>query len=178
MQPPSIDTHSLVDDPRSPSQQLEEVVRGPHSDQLRRKFFGILAALDGAADVEPWIRAAHELRASGIIDDDGLVYFAAMFLECLTQGDAVSDPDLVRIQDNIDALDRQHDANDAEGDVEVDDLPEMQALYAAYDARARVVETMCLRGLGYDALADQIERDYDWFMGASEIGAGKIFDDE
>lgn len=173
--PPS-DALSRVDDMRSPVEQLEEFVRGPHTDQSRRKFFGILAALETDADVELWIKAAHELHARGVIDDDGWTYFAAIFLECLTQGEAVSDPELVRIQGDIDDLDRQHEARD--DDFDIDELPEMQALYAAYDSRSRVVEATCLRGLGFTALAHAVEQDRDRFLDKSEIGASKLFDDE
>jgi hypothetical protein len=170
--------------------QLETFIRNPRSQKLRKKFFGILADVD-APGVEPWIRGAADLRARGIIDDDGWIYFAAMFLECLTFSDAVVDPELLRIQREIDALeaveswkrdareyDEAHEEYEEDDDYEDGYSPEMRALFAEYDARAHVVMAMYLRDIGYHELADMVQRDHQTFMDRSEVGASKLFDGE
>jgi hypothetical protein len=166
-------------------EQLEAIVYDPHSEELRKKFFGILATVDKTG-VAQWITAASDLRARGVIDADGWVYFAAMFLECLTFGDAVTDPDLVRIQREIDALDaveswKRGDDDDGEAwkesdtEYDVDGSPEMRALFAAYDARAHEVMAEYLGELGYHEIAEVVERNYETFLDRSEIGANKVF---
>ncbi|MGH7695672.1 MAG: hypothetical protein ACRENH_11865 [Gemmatimonadaceae bacterium] len=132
-------------------EQLKAMLRNPHSERHRKWVFGVLADIESPADVEPWLKAAHDLNARGVIDEDGWVYFAAIFLESLTLGDGVSDPELVRIQREMDALDaveswKRPDDDDDEPWKQRDDdygadgfSSKMRALFAAYDARAVVV---------------------------------------
>lgn len=172
------------------SEQLEAMLRNPHSEPHRKWFFGILADIESPADVEPWLSAASDLYARGVIDEDGWVYFAAMFMESLTFGDSVTDPELVRIQREIDALDaveswkRGDDEDDEpwkqrDDDVDADGFsPAMRALFAAYDARVVSITVSYLRGFGYHELADLVELDHDAFVKRSAIGASNLFDED
>lgn len=136
MQPP-IDAPSITDDPRSPMEQLAAYLSNPQSVPLRRRFYGVLVHLNTTADVASWIRAARALYERAVIEEDGWVYFAAICLECLTHCLMVVDPELTRSQGEIDSFDRSYVASDDDDDV--DDTREMRALFAAYDARARIV---------------------------------------
>ena len=176
MPQPPIDMPSITDEPHTPMEQLQVYLNDPHSEQLRRRFFGVLASMNSPADVTPWLLAARQLYERGVIDDDGWVYFAAIFLECLTYGDAAVDAELVSLEAAMDDLDRSYVASDE--DDGVDDTPEMRALHAAYDARAHVVEATYLRELGFNDLADDVELKHDAFVKRSSAGAAKLFDEE
>jgi hypothetical protein len=163
----------------TPVALLEEHLANPHSKELRQKFFRIRAGINSLDEARPWIEAAADLRERGVIDDDGFVYFAAIFLEDLTYGDTISDPELQRIQREIDALDAVERAQASEDD-EYDEAgsPEMQVLFRAFDARAHAVTAEYLRELGYPELGEEVTRDFAAFIDRTEVGASKLFDED
>ena len=71
-------------------------------------LYRVRRELDDTAAPGPWIAAAHALAAKGIISEDGLRYFLEIFLECVTLRSTVSDPEMLRLSEEMRRVELAH----------------------------------------------------------------------
>jgi hypothetical protein len=133
-------------------------------------FARIREGLDADPKPGPWIAAARTLSERLIISDDTLYYLVEMFTECLVYAGSQSDPELVRISDEIEAIERAHGLNGDEYWRLDEGPPEWQRLNENWDHRADEIVGACLRELGHADIADLREKNRSEFEGRSAKG--------
>src|SRR4051812_16406616 len=93
-------------DIRSPNERLEALVRETNPDRKDRMLGRILDDLDARPDAGPWISAARLLSDRLIISEAAFYYLAEKFGESVIAKASVDDPELVRLSEEIDAIER------------------------------------------------------------------------
>jgi hypothetical protein len=151
-------------DRRPPEDRLEALCREPNPERSLRTLSRIRADLDAAPDPGPWIAGARTLSERLIISDNAFHYFAELFTECVVLSASLSDPDLCRLRDEMETIERAHGLREDEyWDLE-DSPAEWRDLNEAWDRRADEIVVSCLRQLGHADLADlraQNPREFD-----------------
>jgi hypothetical protein len=125
----------------------------------------------------PWIAAARTLAAQSVITENAALYLVEHFLECLTFHAIGHDPEMMRIQDGIDRVKREHGLGEDE-DWYVDEGPaEWQALNADWERRDDEIQRATLRALGHGDLADLMQRDLEEYESRAEAGYYEFWGD-
>jgi hypothetical protein len=151
-------------DRRPPEQRLELLVREPNPDRATRMLGRIRADLDAGGELGPWLDAARALRDRLVISESAYVYFAELFTESVLLQAVEEDAELVRLREEIVAVESAHGLVDGEY-WPVDEGPDdWRELNEQWDARADAVVVDALRRHHHDELAELREkklRDYD-----------------
>jgi hypothetical protein len=159
-------------DSRSPEERLEALVREASPERARRMMGRILADLDANPEPGPWLAAARSLGDRLVISFDAVYYFAEKFTECLILSASGSDTDLLRIQGELQAIERAHGLTEDEY-WRLDEAPdEWRALNDAWDARSYEIVGAALRAYGHSDLAEVYEREPKEFEHRS--GKGQV----
>jgi len=128
--------------------------------------------LDARPDAGAWIAAARTLSERLIISENAFYYFAELFTECLVLAASESDPELRRLRDEMEDIERAHGLRDDEY-WHLDDAPDdWRVLNEAWDSRADAVVASHWRELGNADLADLLERSRSEFD--RRTGQGRI----
>ena len=134
--------------------------------------------LDAQPEPGPWIAAARTLSERLIISFDALYYFADLFTECLWLEASGADPELLRIESEMAAVERAHGLREDEY-LHLDDAPEeWRALSDAWDVRAREIVAAMLRSYGQSDLAEEFEDRPDEFERRSKKGRVDVFGED
>lgn len=130
-------------------------------EDARVTFRCIELEIQATWDPEPWIAAACELEARGRISRNAVAYLADMFMDYVYEEAMEHDPDLIRLDDAIDAIERAHGRAGDYGWRTEEGPPEWRALTAAWDARIDALQAERLRAMGFRELADVLADDLD-----------------
>jgi hypothetical protein len=141
-------------------------------------FARIREGLDADPKPGPWIAAARTLSERLIISDDTLYYLVEMLTECLVYSGSQSDPELVRIRDGMEAIERAHGLSDDEYWLVNEGPPEWQRLNEAWDRRAEEIVGRCLRELGHADIADLREKNPSEFDARSAKGHADLWGED
>ena len=109
----------------------------------------------------PWIQAARALHVSGDIDTDAYWYLATIFVEAIVYGLSAVDPDLVRISDEMQAIEAAHGLSEFESFLVSKGPPDWRELSAAWDRRSRSLQVTFLRAHDADDVARAMEVDHE-----------------
>src|SRR4051812_12096867 len=109
-------------DRRSPEERLEAMVREPNDDRRHRIFARIRDDLDARPEPGPWISAARTLSERLIISEDAFYYFTGMFVESIMYDASRNDAELVRLYDELEAIERANGLREGEAYL-VDEAP-------------------------------------------------------
>ena len=151
-------TAPRFDDKRPPLARLQSLVAERAVARSLRILFRIRKELDGSPEPGPWLAAARSLEARGVISADAVVYFAEIFLECVTLQATGSDPELLHLHDEMERVERAHGLREDEY-WHLDEAPaEWNALNEAWERRDRAIRVATLHGLGHDDIAELLER--------------------
>jgi hypothetical protein len=162
-------------DQRPPLERLEALIAEPHLERSLRILWRIRGDLDTTPAPGPWISAAHVLRDRHVINGNTLTYFVEIFLECITFGAASADPELCRIQDEMEAVERTHGLEEDEF-WRVDEAPQdWRDLDGAWNRRDHAIRVAFLRELGHTELADGLERDPEGFSDRATLGHSELW---
>jgi hypothetical protein len=165
-------------DQRSPEERLEALVREPNRARAQRMLGRVRQDLDARPEPGPWIVAARTLSERLIISFDALYYFAELFTECLLLEASGTDPELLRIESEMETLERAHGLREDEY-WHLDDAPEeWRALSDAWDRRAREIVAAALRSCGQSDIADEHENRPEEFERRSEKGRVDVFGED
>lgn len=123
----------------------------------------VLAELERTPVPGPWIAAARTLATTGVITDDAVYYFVAIFLECLTFEAAGNDAEMLRLYAEMERVKRAHGLAEDEDWFVYEAPAEWQALNAAWDQRDADLRVSALRAMGHDDIAALLERDPEDF---------------
>lgn len=151
------------DDRRPPLARLESLVNEPSSDRSRRILGRIREELDRTPEPGPWIAAARALAAKGAVTADAVYYFVEIFLECITARAAWNDPEMLRLDGEMNRVKREHGLDEDDDWLVHEGPAAWQALNAAWDRRDHEIRVTTLRALGHDDIADLLERNPDDF---------------
>ena len=165
----SLRPNAATTDERPPDLRLAAALGEPNPERSRRIFSRIRSSLD----VEPpvrWLDAARTLHERGTIGRDIYWHLLTLFVEVVIQQSHDTDPELVRIREEMDAIERAHGLDEDESFFTDDAPPEWVQLDTEWSARARVLELEYLRAHGFDDVAEVMERDRDTFDARAEAG--------
>lgn len=153
-------------------------MREPNRDRARRMLMRIRQDLDARPEPDAWIVAARTLSERLIISFDALYYFAEVFTECLLLEASGADPELLRIESEMETVEQAHGLREDEY-WHLDDAPEeWRALSDAWDLRAREIVAAALRSCGQSDLAEEFEHRPDEFERRSEKGRVEVFGED
>jgi len=141
-------------DQRPPEVRLEAMVREPHRDRKERIIARIRTDLDDDPNPAPWLDSARTLWDRLIISEDTLQYLAEVFTECLVYRGSAEDPELVRLEEEMTAIERAHGLREDEYWHEEDAPADWVALEAEWNRRADEIVNSYLREAGHAALAE------------------------
>jgi hypothetical protein len=143
----------LTTDRRSPEERLEALIREPHQDRADRMMARILDDLDANPEPAPWVSGARTLSERLVISEDAFYYLAELFVDCLLPSAAVSDPELTRLQAEMEVIERAHGLreNDHWHDDEAPD--DWRALDDEWGHRADEIVQTYLREHGHGDVA-------------------------
>lgn len=119
--------------------------------------------LDRTPEPGPWIAAARALAAKEAISADAVYYFVETFLDCITARAYSNDPEILRLNGEIDRVRFEYGLSEDEDWLVNEGPPEWRALTAAWDRRDDEIRVATLRALGHDDIADVLERSPDEF---------------
>jgi hypothetical protein len=163
------------DDKRPPVARLESLVSESSKERKHRIFRRILTELEVSVLPGPWIAAARSMQRRGIISTDLLIYFAEMFLECVTSYASEHDAELLRLYDELHRVERNHGLKEGETWY-VDEAPaEWTALNAEWDRRSNAIRVARLREMGDSELADLLEKDPREFEISGAVGHQELW---
>jgi hypothetical protein len=145
-------------------------VREANPERATRMLVRIRHDLDDNPDPGPWIAAARTLSERLIISENAFHYFAEIFAECLLLSASGADPELVRIRDEMDDIERAHGLREDES-WHLDDAPaDWLQLNDAWNHRADQIVASSWRQLGNADLANLFEQNRGEFERRSEQG--------
>lgn len=146
-------------DARSPEQRLEALVREQNRDRAVRSFRRIRDDLDAQPEaVRAWIDGARVLTERLVIGEDAFLYLAEMFLEAWTAHDAAHDPELCRLHDEMDAMERAAGLTEDETWLVHEAPDDWRARNDQWNARSLALTVERLRAWGYAETADLWEQ--------------------
>jgi hypothetical protein len=165
------------DDKRPPLERLASVASEPGAERSHRMMARITDELMQTPEPGPWIAAAHELAARSVITENAALYLAEKFLECITFHSIDHDPEMMRIQDEIDRVKREHGLGE-DDDWYLDEGPaEWLALTQDWDRRDFEIRVAMLRALGHGEIAELLAQDADEFNRRSAVGHREFWGD-
>jgi hypothetical protein len=126
--------------------------------------------LDATPEPGPWIDAARTLNERLIISEDTMYYFMELFTECIVYRGSNPDVELVRIREEMIAIERAHGLREDEYWQLDDAPPEWRSLNEAWERRSNEVVASVLRELGHTDIADACELRPREFEKRSEKG--------
>jgi hypothetical protein len=157
--------------------RLEAIATEANRDRALRAWQRVRTDLDDTQEAGTWIGAAHTLAERGTISDDALCYFVEILLESVTLSATSEDPELVRIEDAMRAVESAHGLAEDEFWYLDEAPPEWVALNDQWDARTNAVAIAFLRTLGHARLADLREQDPDEFEAKCDVGGDELWGD-
>jgi hypothetical protein len=169
---------SPTTDQRSPEERLEALVREPNPDRAHRMMRRIRGDLERNPQPGPWITAARTLSERLIISEDAFYYFADMFLESIMMHASRSDPELGRLMNEIDAIERAHGLTENEAWHVNEGPPDWRALNDAWDRRADDIMVAALRENGDVDLATLREQNPDEFEARASRGYRDVWGED
>ncbi|MBX9929063.1 MAG: hypothetical protein K2X99_09140 [Gemmatimonadaceae bacterium] len=141
-------------------------------------FKRIREEADRTASPDPWLSAAATLLEREVITEDSCVYLVELFVECLTPGAMENDPELLAVQEEMDAYLRSRGLSE-DHDWFVDESPpEWRALNTRWERRDDQIKQDALRACGLAWIADIWERDPKEFSGRGAVGYYEVWGDE
>lgn len=161
---------SRFDDKRSPLERLASLAQEPKERRAKRLMVRITKELDASAAPGPWIRAAQTLADDAQISPNAALYLIERFLESVTMKAAASDPEMLRIEAELDRVRRAHGLAEDEDWYVHEGPPEWQALNEEWNRRDDALRAAKLREVGRDDLATLLERDPEEFEARSTAG--------
>lgn len=133
--------------------------------------------VDRSGAVGPWIAAARALAADGVITADAALFLVEAFLDAVTYASLESDPEMVRICEEMDRVKREHGLDEDE-EWYVDEGPEeFERLNDEWERRDHENRIAALRALGHGDIADLLERDPEEFDRRTSIGHREFWGD-
>ncbi|HEY9227248.1 MAG TPA: hypothetical protein VIP11_11405, partial [Gemmatimonadaceae bacterium] len=121
-----------------------------------------------------WISGARTLADRLIVSEDAFYYMAEKLTECLL----FSDPELVRIGDAMEEIERAHGLREGEY-WRIDEAPEeWRALDSEWNRRADTLVDATLREFGHGDVADLRARDRDEYDARCDRGQIDVWGDE
>lgn len=126
------------------------------TEHARRLLRHIREAVEGGADVVPWVSAVQLARSLAAIDDTAAHYLIHILTEASLLRSIDTDDVLTDLQTAMDALERANGLE--EGDYyRVDEAPaNWQALHRKWEQRFDVLHAQLLRELGEHQLAHEL----------------------
>ena len=113
----------------------------------------ILYDLDANPEPAPWVAGARTLSERLVISEDAFYYLAELFTDCLLPSAAASDPELVRLQAEMEVIQRAHGLR--ESDYWRGEAPDdWRALDDDWGRRADEIVQAYLRDHGNGDIAD------------------------
>lgn len=168
-------------DKRTPDERLEALVREPNAERAQRMLARILDDLDLQPEPGPWLSAARTLSERLIISEDTFYYFAEKLAECLTFSASRTDPELMRLVEEMTAIERAHGLRKDQL-WPTDEAPEeWRALDEAWGRRADAIVEQAWRDRGHADLADlhaQNRKEFDRRSDKGEIDLWGEEDDD
>lgn len=149
-------------DPRSPAARLEALVREADPARKKRIWQNIFMDLTMRMKPDGLIAAARELRDRGVITTDAYYHLAETFTLRVLDPPAPRDPELERLDGEIEAIERAHGVEQGEG-LLTEAPPEYLALNDAWNRRRNELVAAWLRARGHADVASLMESDYDEF---------------
>jgi hypothetical protein len=165
------------DDKRPPLERLASLVHEPGIERAQRMMLRISEELIRTPEPGPWIAAARTLAAQSVITENALVYLVEQFLECITMDAIGHDPEMMRIEEEIERVKRQHGLGEDDDWYVHEGPPEWQELTAAWDQRDDELRVATLRALGHGELAELRERDLEEYQSRSDAGHSEFWGD-
>ena len=131
------------------------------------------------ADAQPTPRSDHRtLNERLIISDDALYYLVELFTECLVSAAFDSDPDLVRITEEMDAIEEAHGLKEDDYWRTDEGPPEWRSLDEAWSRRAKEIVASRLRELGHADFADLCQNNPSEFERRGANGQKDLWGDD
>lgn len=153
---------------------LETMLDAPSPEHVKDMLLHIFLDIHATRDPEPWVAAACALEARGRISRNAVLYFMDKFLDCVTEEGLEHDPELIRIEDAIDRVERAHGVSKDRPWKTHEGTTEWQALNVAWDARLDVLRADRVRAMGFGDLADDMERDAEESGRRATLGRAEL----
>ena len=154
------------------------MVREPSVDRAERMLLRIREDLDANPEAGPWLEAARTLYERLLISEDTWYYLAELLTECLVFAGSSADPELVRIHEQISAIERAHGLDEDES-FDIDDAPaEWTSLNAEWDHRADEIVNTYLRENGHADVAALRAADPNGFEGRLSKGRTDLWGED
>jgi hypothetical protein len=162
-------------DRRPPEARLAAFLAERNPERARRIF----SHIRDYVTVEPavWIGAARTLYGAGTITREVYSHFVSIFLDGVMDRLHDQDPELVRLSDEMRAIEASHGLDELESFYIDEGPPEWREASAAWDRRARAVELEYLRAHGFGDLAADVENRRDDFDAKSDAGRRVVWPD-
>jgi hypothetical protein len=154
------------------------MAREPNPERAHRMFRRILEDLDARPEPGPWLNAARTLSERLIISEDTLYYLAEMLTECIVFTASSTDPQLVSIGNEVEAIERAHGLGE-DGYWHRDEAPEdWRRLNEDWERRADEIVNACLRETGHADLAALREKNRGDFDGRTAKGRTDLWGED
>ena len=163
-------------DNRTPASRLSAFIAEPGPERKSRMFSRIRQDVDDTPG--PWIQAARALHVSGDIDTDVYWYLATIFVEAIVYRLSAVDPDLVRISDEMVAIEAAHGLSEFESFLVSKGPREWRELSAAWDRRSLALKVAYLRAHDADDVARAMEVDHELVAQRAEAGRQQFWPEE
>ena len=166
---------SETTDTRPPEARLEAMVREPNRDRALRMLDRIRAGLGEPPEPAPWIAAARTLSERLIISENTFYYLASLFAESLIDAAAYSDPELTRLSNELQTIERAYGLKEDEGFLVSDAPPDWSAVNQAWEQRADRIVADYLRASRNADLASMLEAKREELERRSEAGYDELW---